>query len=231
MFHREKGTKPDVLERVVIAAPVVLDGTSHVLAVSIHRKPDGFWHYDLTRDNSADDKRFSIEEEISESPGDGVPGEAASRSMRGTGSLGQSAAEGASAVFGERDLPAAHGSQSSLPSPFPGTDLNLFKRPTEIKDQAAPATEPALRISPAQAEEIREIVRQVAGIDPALPDRIEIPEIHPGRDQWGGGYSDDLPEVEGFYNPVNDVVAVSMAALMAHALPVTKPSTVFRIAS
>lgn len=50
---REPGTKDGVLERVVIAAPVNFMGKTVHLAVSIHVREDGQYHYDLTGDRDA----------------------------------------------------------------------------------------------------------------------------------------------------------------------------------
>lgn len=50
---REPGAKADVQERVVVAAPVSMDGKTFRLAVSVHRRPDGNWQYDFNFDNRA----------------------------------------------------------------------------------------------------------------------------------------------------------------------------------
>ncbi|MGP9790711.1 PLxRFG domain-containing protein [Roseinatronobacter sp. NSM] len=46
----EPGNNPAVLERVVIAAPVSIDGETYPLAVSVHKNANGRFHYDLTMD-------------------------------------------------------------------------------------------------------------------------------------------------------------------------------------
>lgn len=50
VVHREPGTRPAVIERIIVAAPVNMDGAVQNLAVSIHRQSDGHWQYDFTMD-------------------------------------------------------------------------------------------------------------------------------------------------------------------------------------
>ncbi|MBI1202599.1 MAG: PLxRFG domain-containing protein [Rhodopseudomonas sp.] len=52
---REPGTKPGVSERIVIAAPIELDGKIKHLAVSIHRLTEGHYQYDFNIDKNAGD--------------------------------------------------------------------------------------------------------------------------------------------------------------------------------
>ncbi|WP_422679858.1 hypothetical protein [Chelatococcus albus] len=98
VVHREPGNRPGIIERAIVSAPVSLAGETHRLAVSIHRRTDGNWHYDFTFDRSAG------------GPGVGVPGETTgARSIRGVEterSLGRSAAE---------STPAASRSRASTP--------------------------------------------------------------------------------------------------------------------
>ncbi|PTM61923.1 PLxRFG domain-containing protein [Phreatobacter oligotrophus] len=47
----EPGNVPRVIERRIVAAPVMLMGEVRRLAVSVHQQADGHWQYDLTFDN------------------------------------------------------------------------------------------------------------------------------------------------------------------------------------
>lgn len=54
VVYREPGNRQGVAERVVLQANIDLAGEVHSLAVSIHRGPDGSWHYDLHYDRASE---------------------------------------------------------------------------------------------------------------------------------------------------------------------------------
>jgi hypothetical protein len=53
VIHREPGNKPQVAERLLIAAPVEFDGITRSLAVSVHKTATGHYQYDFTFDRDA----------------------------------------------------------------------------------------------------------------------------------------------------------------------------------
>lgn len=55
IVHREPGNKPQIAERILIAAPIEFAGTVRTLAVSVHKTATGHYQYDFTFDRDADD--------------------------------------------------------------------------------------------------------------------------------------------------------------------------------
>lgn len=70
---REPGNRPNVIERLVLRAPVSVMGETINLVVSVHRSADGQFHYDFNRDRGAG------------GPGVSVPGGLARQSLAEVG--------------------------------------------------------------------------------------------------------------------------------------------------
>lgn len=100
VVYREPGTRPEIRERLIIAAPVLFDGRVYDMAVSVHRMANGQYQYDFTRNRDVG------------SPGVGVPGGIADESP-----LGQPALE------------TAPDKEGSLALSGPADNLNLFFMP------------------------------------------------------------------------------------------------------
>nr|WP_278422976.1 PLxRFG domain-containing protein [Brucella anthropi]DAM62828.1 MAG TPA: Type I restriction enzyme [Caudoviricetes sp.] len=115
---REPGTSQGVIERVVITAPIQLAGQIKHLAVSVHLKKDGNWHYAFNIDRDAGN------------PGVSVPGGPAAKLSR------NSELEAVPGVIAGDPSYLGLGEQGAEPKPSAlegiTSGINLFYWPSEI---------------------------------------------------------------------------------------------------
>jgi hypothetical protein len=157
----ESGDRQGVIRHRVINAPVTLAGKRLDLAVTIHQRADGTWHYD-----------FGYARAEIGRPGVGVPGEP---SLSLTDGQRRSAVQSA-----PDDINLFVWSDE-----FKATD----KSPAgwDVIDGGA---DTGTRLSASEQAELRNIVFSVAGVDPSFTSRIAVPRGTPGLAAWGNTETD-----------------------------------------
>ncbi|HEV7247955.1 MAG TPA: LPD38 domain-containing protein [Shinella sp.] len=154
---REPGSKPNVAERLVISAPVSLEGKKHVLAVSVHKTAEGEFQYDFTTDRDArsDDIEPRVEEGRTGAP----------RITRG-----------------EQDR-SGSGSLDAGASPLNLMFWDAKGKSVDPGGWSEVGEMPAYRIPKSEQERLTGIVRDVSGLSEVQwADSIKLPDGAPG---WG----------------------------------------------
>jgi cell fate (sporulation/competence/biofilm development) regulator YmcA (YheA/YmcA/DUF963 family) len=157
----EAGDRQGVIRHRIITAPVTLADKRLDLAVTVHQRADGTWHYD-----------FGYARGEIGRPGVGVPGEP---SLSLTDRQRRSAVQSAPDAINLFVWPGEFKARSSSPAGW-----------GEIEGGADTGT----RLSPEQQREIRDIVLRVGGTEPGFADRIAIPKGAKGLAAWGNTTTD-----------------------------------------
>ncbi|MRN67953.1 PLxRFG domain-containing protein [Brucella sp. 10RB9213] len=122
---REPGNRQGVTERIVITAPIEFAGETKHLAVSVHRRNDGSWHYAFNTDRNAG------------SPGVGVPGEPAAKLSRNPELEATPGVDADNPGIGARLAGSENATDSNESI---ASTLNIFEWPGEINVGANAAT-------------------------------------------------------------------------------------------